>query len=58
MSITGWGYDEILYEVPFAAGLQMIHADDWNKGNKRSWTHNKRIAVIDTLTEIERAFAQ
>jgi hypothetical protein len=26
--ITGWGYREIMEELPFGAGLQMIFCDD------------------------------
>lgn len=25
--ISGWGYDFILWELPYAAGLGMLHAD-------------------------------
>ena len=56
--ITGWGYREILEDLPFAAGLQIIHADDAAHGRKRTWTRNSRKVDFDSLAAIDAAFAK
>lgn len=45
-------------ELPFAAGLQIIHADDYSKGIGRTWTRNERVGSFDSLTIIEEAFSK
>ena len=56
--ITRWGYREIMEELPFAAGLQMIHADDYQNGVERRWTRNERAGSFDSLAIIEEAFSK
>ena len=56
--ITGWGYREILEDLPFAAGLQIIHADDAAHGRRRTWTRNSRKVDFDSLAAIDAAFAK
>ena len=55
---TGWGFREILEDLPFAAGLQIIHADDAAHGRKRAWTRNSRKVDFDSLAAIDAAFAK
>lgn len=54
--ITGWGYREILEELPFGAGLQIIHADDYAHGRRRDWARNSRKVDFDSLAAIDAAF--
>jgi hypothetical protein len=54
--ITGWGFREILEDLPFAAGLQLIHADDHAHGRARRWTRNSRRTDFDSLAAIDAAF--
>ena len=56
--ITGWGFREILEDLPFAAGLQIIHADDTAHGRRRPWTRNRRTTDFDSLAEIDAAIAR
>ena len=56
--VTGWGYREIMEELPFAAGLQIIHADDYSKGIERTWTRNECAGSFDSLAIIEEAFSK
>ena len=56
MKITGWGFREILEDLPFAAGLQILHADDFAHGRKRVWGRNNRATDFDSLAAIEAAF--
>jgi len=56
--VTGWGYREIMEELPFAAGLQMIHADDYANGVERRWTRNERAGSFDSMAIIEDAFSK
>lgn len=53
--ITGWGYREIMEELPFGAGLQMIFCDDAAHGRRRRWTRNNKAVSVDALSAIERA---
>jgi hypothetical protein len=53
--ITGWGYREIMEELPFGAGLQMIFCDDSAHGRRRKWMRNNRSVNVDALTAIEEA---
>jgi hypothetical protein len=57
-SITGWGYREIVEELPFAAGLQIIHADDYAHGRARTWERNRRRQDFDSLAIVEDAFSK
>lgn len=54
---TGWGFREILEDLPFAAGLQILHADDTAHGRRRPWASNRRATDFDSLAAIEAAFA-
>lgn len=45
-------------ELPFAAGLQIIHADDYSKGIERKWSRDNRAASFDSMTAIEEAFSK
>lgn len=56
--VTGWGYREIMEELPFAAGLQIIHADDYSKGIERRWCRDERADSFDSLAIIEEAFSK
>jgi hypothetical protein len=42
--------------LPFAAGLQLIHADDHAHGRARRWTRNSRRTDFDSLAAIDAAF--
>lgn len=54
--ITGWGYREILEDLPFGAGLQIIHTDDFAHGRRRTWSRNSRKVDFDSLAAIDAAF--
>ena len=56
--ITGWGFREILEDLPFAAGLQIIHADDAAHGRKRAWSRNNRATDFDSVAAIDEALAR
>jgi hypothetical protein len=56
--ITGWGYREILEELPFSAGLQIIFCEDAAQGKRRRWTRNNKSSDIDALAQLEEAFAK
>jgi len=45
-------------DLPFAAGLQIIHADDYVNGVERRWTRNERAGSFDSLAIIEEAFSK
>jgi len=45
-------------ELPFAAGLQIIHADDYSKGIERRWCRDERAGSFDSLAIIEEAFSK
>jgi len=55
VKITGWGYREIIEDVPFAVGLQMIHAEDYSRGNARKWRVDSAPS-FDAAALIEEAF--
>ena len=55
-SITGWGYREIMEDLPFAAGLQILHAEDYAHNRQRIWSRNKALSEFDSLQLIEDAF--
>jgi hypothetical protein len=49
-SVTGWGYREIMEEVPIFAGLQIIDADLYVKGIHRYYRSDRNFdsaAFID-----------
>lgn len=54
----GWGFREIMEDLPFAAGLQIIHADDYANGVERQWTNDSRRPSFDSLATIEAAFSK
>jgi hypothetical protein len=54
--VTGWAYDEIIYQLPFAVGLQILHAEDCSKGKMRPWKFNNRTGKIDVRSKIEEMF--
>jgi len=45
-------------DLPFAAGLQIIHADDYSKGIERRWISNNTAASFDSMALIEDAFSK
>lgn len=45
-------------ELPFAAGLQIIHADDYHNNVDRRWTRDNTAASFDSLSVIEEAFSK
>jgi hypothetical protein len=52
--MTGWAYREIMEELPFSAGLQLIDADLYNKGIERIYVNTA--PDFDSLQLIEDAF--
>jgi hypothetical protein len=56
--LTGWGFVHILEELPFAAGLQLLQADDYTKGIHRPWSRNNASVDIDALATIEDTLAK
>jgi hypothetical protein len=57
-SITGWGFQQIMWEVPFAAGLQILDADAFQHGVPRLYLRRYPNADFDSLAAIESAFAK
>jgi hypothetical protein len=53
-SITGWAFAEIMEEVPFSAGLQIIDADLKSKGINRVYV--RQSTDFDSLALIDEAF--
>jgi hypothetical protein len=45
-------------QLPFSAGLQLLHADSWAHGQQKYWTRNNTAAVYNSLEEIEAAFSK
>jgi hypothetical protein len=45
-------------QLPFSAGLQLLHADSWAHGQQKYWTRNNTAAVFDSVAEIDAAFAK
>ena len=58
MKITGWGFREIMEELPFAAGLQLLHADDYANGRHSAWANNNASVNVDALATIEDTLAK
>ena len=52
--MTGWAFREIMEELPFSAGLQLIDADLYNKGIERVYVNSA--PDFDALSLIENAF--
>ena len=52
--MTGWAFREIMEELPFSAGLQLIDADLYNKGIERVYVN--AAPDFDALSLIENAF--
>lgn len=52
--MTGWAFREIMEELPFSAGLQLIDADLYNKGIERVYVNSA--SDFDALSLIENAF--
>lgn len=57
-SITGWGYREIMEDLPFAAGLQILYAEDYAHGRRRVWSRDKAVSAFDSMSLIENAFSK
>jgi len=45
-------------ELPFAAGLQLLHADDYANGRHSAWANNNASVDIDALANIEATLAK
>jgi len=43
-------------DLPFAAGLQILHAEDYAHNRPRIWSRNKAVSEFDSLQLIEDAF--
>jgi hypothetical protein len=56
--ITGWGFREIVEELPFAAGLQLLHCDGMANGQPRVWTNTQAGNSVDALALLDEAFAK
>jgi len=56
--MTGWGRREILEELPFSVGLQMIHCDDAAHNIPREWQRNRKTGDVDALALIEDALCR
>jgi hypothetical protein len=57
-SITGWGFQQIMWQIPFAAGLQILDADSFSHGVPRLYLRRNPNADFDSLAAIESAFAK
>jgi len=55
-SVTGWGYTEIIEDLPLAAGLQIIDADLYSKGVRRVHARSNTAADFDSRALIDDAF--
>jgi hypothetical protein len=53
-SLTGWGYFEIMEEIPFAAGLQIIDAEHYSNGIPRVYRNSTN--SFDSEALINEAF--
>lgn len=45
-------------ELPFAAGLQLLHADDYANGRHSAWANNNARVDVDALATIEQTLAK
>ena len=45
-------------ELPFAAGLQLLHADDYANGRHSAWTNNNARVDVDALATLEDTLAK
>jgi hypothetical protein len=57
-SITGWGFHACMWQIPFAAGLQILDADAFQHGVPRLYLRRNPNADFDSLAAIESAFAK
>jgi hypothetical protein len=55
-SVTGWGFQQIVWEIPYAAGLQILDADSFSRGIPRVYLRDDPAAVFDSLQAIESVF--
>jgi hypothetical protein len=55
--ITRWGHEEIM-AIPYAVGLQLIHADDYYNGVERVWNSTSNSPSFDSMALIEEAFSK
>jgi hypothetical protein len=47
-----------MWEIPFTAGLQLLHADAYAHGITKRWKRNNTSALFDFEAEIDAAFAK
>jgi len=52
--MTGWAFREIMEDLPFSAGLQLIDADLNSKGIERIYVNTR--PDFDALSLIDEAF--
>jgi len=45
-------------DLPFAAGLQLLHADDYVNGRHSAWANNSASVNVDALATIEDTLAK
>jgi len=45
-------------DLPFAVGLQLLHADDYANGRHSAWANNNARVDIDALATIEQTLAK
>ena len=57
-SVTGWGFHQIMWEIPYAAGLQILDADSFARGIPRVYLREDPTAHFDSLAEIESVFSK
>jgi hypothetical protein len=55
-SLTGWGYFEIMEEIPFAAGLQIIDAEHYSNGIPRVYRNSTN--SFDSQRLIDETFSK
>jgi hypothetical protein len=58
VKITSWGYNYILEELPFSAGLQMIQADTYAHGHPAIWQNDSVSTDVDAFATIEATLAK
>jgi hypothetical protein len=56
--ITGWGFREIVEELPFAAGLQLLHCDGMASGQTRVWTNAQAGNSVDALALLDEVLSR
>jgi hypothetical protein len=45
-------------DLPFAAGLQLLHADDYVNGRHSAWANNNASVDVDAFATIEATLAK